>query len=60
MDSAAIEFSTPPFDEDIEITGHPVLHLAVSLASLDESMPTDIDIFATLRHVNAQGKEGKI
>ena len=55
----AVEFSTPPFDEDIEITGHPILRVAVSLQSPEGSTPTDIDIFATLRHINAAGKEGR-
>ncbi|KPM34994.1 hypothetical protein AK830_g11574 [Neonectria ditissima] len=53
----SIEFSTGRFENDIEITGHSVLHLTVSLAALDGFSPSDMDVFVTLRHFNASGKE---
>ncbi|KAF2192027.1 X-Pro dipeptidyl-peptidase protein [Zopfia rhizophila CBS 207.26] len=44
--------------EEIEITGHIVAHLNVSL-SIDPTglTPSDIDIFLTLRYVSPSGKE---
>lgn len=53
----SIEFSTVPFTDETEVTGHSVLHITMSLAALDGSTPSDIDVFATLRHFNASGKE---
>jgi predicted acyl esterase len=62
-----IQFSTAPFTTETEITGHPIVHLHVSMQpdssgiSKDPvtSLPEkhDIDIFVTLRHISAQGKE---
>jgi predicted acyl esterase len=54
-----IQFKTAPFEVETEITGHIVAHLNVSLAS-DESATSpekDIDVFLTLRHFDASGKE---
>lgn len=42
----------------MELTGHSVLHITASLAALDGSTPSEMDVFATLRHFNAAGKEG--
>jgi len=57
-DQHLIQFKTPPFEEETEITGHVIAHLNVSVtpekASSDEK---DIDIFLTLRHLDASGKE---
>ena len=49
-----LQFSTPTFLEETEITAH----LNVSMAA-DPSGPTprDIDLFLTLRHIDASGKE---
>lgn len=57
-----VQFTTPPFETETEITGHIVAHLNVSmtpdpsLASKDGANK-DIDIFLTLRHLSSSGKE---
>ncbi len=54
-----LQFTTPPFPRETEITGHIVAHLSVS-ASPDPSSPTvpsDIDLFITLRYLGPDGKE---
>ncbi|KAL2161059.1 hypothetical protein VTH06DRAFT_8772 [Thermothelomyces fergusii] len=55
-----VQFATPPFEHETEITGHIVAHLSVS-ASADRqtcaTTPSDIDLFLTLRHVGADGRE---
>ena len=53
-----LKFSTTPFEIEVEITGHIVAHLNVSM-SADPNSPTprDIDLFVTLRHISAEGKE---
>ncbi|KAH6986843.1 hypothetical protein EDB80DRAFT_731045 [Ilyonectria destructans] len=50
-------FSTAPMSSDIEITGHATLRLAISVDPLPSSdaSPTEIDVFATLRHIDASG-----
>ncbi|KAH8803322.1 Alpha/Beta hydrolase protein [Xylogone sp. PMI_703] len=52
-----ILFHSDPFDEETEITGHPVAHLAVSIQSSGSSTPSDMDIFVTIRHYNTNGEE---
>lgn len=53
-----ITFTTPPFEEETEITGHPVAHLNLSVTPEDVSSgETEIDVFVTLRHLDASGKE---
>jgi predicted acyl esterase len=53
-----LQFTTPPFEEETEITGHIVAHLNVSLsAHAGGSTPTDIDLFLTLRSISPEGKE---
>ncbi|KAJ5673035.1 alpha/beta-hydrolase [Penicillium longicatenatum] len=53
-----IQFVTPAFEEETEITGHIVAHLNVSVtADSHHSTPQDIDIFLTLRYVSPEGKE---
>ncbi|KAJ4247095.1 hypothetical protein NW762_013233 [Fusarium torreyae] len=52
-----LNFRTEPFAERTEITGHPLAHLLVSTAEKDGSAPKDMDIFVTLRHYDAEGKE---
>lgn len=55
----SLQFRTTPFNEPIEITGHPTLRVSMSLSSQYGSSPSEIDIFVTLRHIDAQGAEGK-
>ncbi|OIW29732.1 X-Pro dipeptidyl-peptidase C-terminal non-catalytic domain-containing protein [Coniochaeta ligniaria NRRL 30616] len=55
-----VSFSTPPFEEETEITGHVVAHLNVSVTpSADDGVrgEPDIDLFVTLRHVDVAGDE---
>jgi predicted acyl esterase len=54
-----IQFTTPPFAHEIEITGHVTAHLNVSVTP-DEAVISDekdIDLFLTLRHVSPEGDE---
>ncbi|KAA8617367.1 X-Pro dipeptidyl-peptidase protein [Pyrenophora tritici-repentis] len=53
-----LQFTTAPFDEEIEITGHIVAHLNVSLSPYATgATPSDIDLFLTLRYISPEGKE---
>ena len=54
-----ISFSTAPVTEETEITGHIVAHLNVSVTPYIGSkiLPSDIDLFVTLRHISPSGKE---
>ncbi|KAJ5524321.1 alpha/beta-hydrolase [Penicillium frequentans] len=53
-----IQFVTPVFEDETEITGHIVAHLNVSVtAESHHSTPQDIDIFLTLRYISPEGKE---
>jgi predicted acyl esterase len=53
-----MQFTTAPFDEETEITGHIVAHLNVSLsANATGATPKDIDLFLTLRYISPNGKE---
>ncbi|KUL83000.1 hypothetical protein ZTR_09328 [Talaromyces verruculosus] len=53
-----IHFTTTPFTNETEITGHIVAHLNVSMSALEKlPTPRDIDLFLTLRHISPQGKE---
>lgn len=53
-----IQFMSPPFTSETEITGHIVAHLNVSM-SPDPGAPTprDIDLFLTLRYISPAGNE---
>ncbi|RAK93768.1 alpha/beta-hydrolase [Aspergillus costaricaensis CBS 115574] len=56
--SDMITFTTPPFQNETEITGHIVAHLNVSMSGLHGSpMPSELDVFVTLRHFDEKGKE---
>jgi predicted acyl esterase len=53
-----LSFSTLPMESEVEITGHIVAHLNVSVTPfIGKSLPSDIDVFLTLRHVSPSGKE---
>jgi predicted acyl esterase len=55
----AVQFLSAPFENEVEVTGHIVAHLCVSVSSLSESAttPSDIDLFLTLRYISPDGKE---
>lgn len=56
--TSIVSFSTAPFEKETEITGHIVAHLNVSVSQSDAgSIPSDLDLFLTLRHVSAKGTE---
>lgn len=54
-----VHFSTDPFQEETEITGHIVVHLNVSVKALEgrATAPSELDLFVTLRHLDANGEE---
>ncbi|KAL4790684.1 Alpha/Beta hydrolase protein [Aspergillus venezuelensis] len=53
-----IQFTTPTFETETEITGHIVAHLNVSMSPNPGSpTPSDIDLFLTLRYISPKGKE---
>ena len=55
----AVFFQTLPFDKETEVTGHPVVRLSVCLRDRDGSNPSELDIFVTLRHFDAEDNESK-
>lgn len=55
-----VQFTTAPFTEETEVTGHVVAHLTISASKLSaeqQTDPSDIDIFLTLRHISPAGNE---
>lgn len=54
-----VTFVSAPFEEETEMTGHPIVRLSVSAEADGDKVPSEIDVFATLRHIDANGKEGK-
>lgn len=54
-----VQFTTPAFAAETEITGHIVAHLNVSVTPDPSSAttPSDIDLFLTLRHLGPDGRE---
>lgn len=51
-------FTTTPFTQETEITGHIVAHVNVSVTpSVGGTVPKDIDIFLTIRHWDTKGNE---
>ncbi|KAF7590096.1 hypothetical protein BBP40_003252 [Aspergillus hancockii] len=54
-----VQFSSDPFEQEVEITGHPLAHLSVSTSAAEFSkiQPQEMDLFVTLRHFDPQGKE---
>lgn len=53
----AVQFTTAPFEEETEVTGHPLAHLNVSVTPDHAEGESDIDIFISLRHMDPAGKE---
>ena len=46
------------FDKETEIAGHPLANLVVGVEEREDgTAPTDVDLFVTLRHFDADGKE---
>jgi putative CocE/NonD family hydrolase len=58
-DPQLVQFTTAPFAEETELTGHIVAHLAISASKGPDQTadPSDIDVFLTLRHISPEGKE---
>ncbi|KAI1438529.1 X-Pro dipeptidyl-peptidase C-terminal non-catalytic domain-containing protein [Xylaria sp. CBS 124048] len=53
----AVQFITPPFEAETEITGHITAHLSVSMVPDEPFGEKDIDLFLTLRHLDPNDKE---
>ena len=54
-----VQFITERFAEETEFTGHIVVHLNVSVFDIANSMtaPSEMDIFVTVRHLDARNEE---
>ena len=54
-----LQFTSDAFKEETSFIGHIVAHLNVSVTADQDSgtSPSDIDLFITVRHMDAQGKE---
>lgn len=54
-----VRFETSRFEQQTEFTGHVVVHLNVSASKATDSNfePSDIDLFITLRHIDANAQE---
>lgn len=54
-----VQFSTGPFSKEMEFTGHVVLRVNVSVSASRElgTAPSEMDLFVTIRHLDATGKE---
>jgi predicted acyl esterase len=54
-----VQFTTAPFENDTEITGHITAHLNVSVTpdAAATSVEKDIDLFVTLRYISPSGNE---
>ncbi|KAI9149642.1 Cocaine esterase [Paramyrothecium foliicola] len=53
-----LRFSTGPFEDEMEVTGHVVARLNVAVTGdQDSTTPSDIDLFVTLRHLGPDGNE---
>jgi putative CocE/NonD family hydrolase len=53
-DAKALTYTTPVLDQDVEITGHPVVHLWLTTAA------PDLDVFVYLEVVDRRGKPAYI
>ena len=57
-DPKVLLFETAPFESETEITGHIIAHLNVSVNPHPGGpVPTDLDLFLTLRHFGSDDKE---
>ncbi|GAM86959.1 hypothetical protein ANO11243_049800 [Dothideomycetidae sp. 11243] len=57
-DPQLVQFTLGPVGEQIEITGHIVAHLNVSMTPyIGGKQTSDMDLFLTLRHISPAGKE---
>ncbi|KAK1503947.1 X-Pro dipeptidyl-peptidase C-terminal non-catalytic domain-containing protein [Colletotrichum tamarilloi] len=52
-----VSFTSAPFEQETEITGHVTAHLNVSVTPDNSENETDIDLFVTLRHIDPSGQE---
>ena len=56
-----VQFSTPEFEEETEITGHVIARLSISMTSdsgaRSDGKDRDIDVFVTIRHIDVSGQE---
>ena len=53
-----VQFATPEFEQETEITGHITAHLNVSVTpDKGGPLPNDIDLFLTLRYISPSGEE---
>lgn len=52
-----VQFVTEPFEQETEITGHPVAHINVGVTPASGVEDPDIDVFVTIRHLDPTGKE---
>ncbi len=52
-------FTSKPFTDESEYTGHIVVHLNVSISTLPGALtvPSELDLFITVRHLDTEGKE---
>ncbi|KAF1808145.1 alpha/beta-hydrolase [Eremomyces bilateralis CBS 781.70] len=55
--SGMLKFTTAPFQERTEFTGHVRAHLHVRIPQQPGQTPSDIDLFVTIRHLDPNGKE---
>ena len=55
----AVQFTSPPMETEVEFTGHVVAHLNVSVSAhaISPTIPKDMDLFLTLRHLSPDGTE---
>ncbi len=49
-DASALTYTTPPLDADVQLTGHPVVHVWLTTAA------PDLDVFVYLEEVDSSGK----
>lgn len=57
-DPQFVQFTTPPFEEETEITGYITARLHISMSPDPTGpVPKDIDLFLTLRHLSPTGTE---
>lgn len=54
-----VHFTSEPFAQETEFTGHIVVHLNVSVSALPGSStaPSEMDLFITVRHLDTEGQE---